>query len=517
MGAIDNGETQNFQQVLTPGDRADWTIEMQPGDVIVPMVSSDAFDPGLEIFAEDGASLAKIDDIRPGDQRARLLFEATKAGKYKLSITSFKSAAGGRFNLQLRRFHTMAIEADVSKSIKLDQGQPFWVKIPTKGNQLFSVTASTDEKTPIFEGLDMSGAQMGYHAGTDQWESTRRAVFGGPDIAVYVRVAGFDRYQTECQLSIHPVEFRKVPAANGAVVKDLNLSQGRVVEIHVDLGAATTVKIRPDRSTFDTQSYYAGFNPSDNQAPAIIELERNLKLTGSLNYSVLQKGELVVRVGSRDSEAIKQNVALDMGAIPMSLGKERKHTLPLGESSYFWFNAKAGELISISSTTDLFDGRMMLFGPDGGLEAESEERANPGKDRIVKMLEKTGRYLVSFRSESFAGGGEYTIEGLVNAPLPIKPGKALEVTTKAGEIGSYVVDAKPGQRVAVGARCDAGPVRLSVYGPDGQLIGTSHGNGKSSDAVLSLKTTSEGRYTVVVNAEKPGKSVVEWTVLFESR
>jgi hypothetical protein len=97
------------QDSITPGDTvqgelnnstADYSFTAKAGETVVISLNSDAFDPLIELYFENGAEAGRDDD-GGGFPNARLAFTAPTDGTFTIRVTSFSGAATGAYTLNV--------------------------------------------------------------------------------------------------------------------------------------------------------------------------------------------------------------------------------------------------------------------------------------------------------------------------------------------------------------------------------------------------------------------------------
>jgi len=99
------GDTETTKtHILTPGDKAEWPLEMKAGDVLILKAVSTNFDPAITVVDDKNVKLAEYDDEEPGMQNARVLVYFPKAGNFKALVSNYRSNAGGQYTFSMQRF-----------------------------------------------------------------------------------------------------------------------------------------------------------------------------------------------------------------------------------------------------------------------------------------------------------------------------------------------------------------------------------------------------------------------------
>ncbi len=131
------GDEVSQQLILTPGEKGEWLVEAKAGETVIATAKSTVFDPALEIVDEAGKILASNDDEEPGIQNPRLAYRFSAAGRYRIWVKGYKSAAGGPFELTIRRFVSTSLDSSKPAPIILDEKGTHWLHVSGKKGTSF--------------------------------------------------------------------------------------------------------------------------------------------------------------------------------------------------------------------------------------------------------------------------------------------------------------------------------------------------------------------------------------------
>ncbi|MBM3458161.1 MAG: hypothetical protein FJX77_06480, partial [Armatimonadetes bacterium] len=147
--AIPATDTFQLTQLLSPGARDDWPIQLQVGEVVLAGVKSKAFDPLVRVLGADGKVVAENDDIRPGEQDARLLYRAPRAGLYKIQVTGARETAGGSYDLETRRFVPRDVVLGAATTGVRQEAGIDWFRIRLAERQVLAVSVLEGNATEL--------------------------------------------------------------------------------------------------------------------------------------------------------------------------------------------------------------------------------------------------------------------------------------------------------------------------------------------------------------------------------
>lgn len=192
-----------------------------------------------------------------------------------------------------------------------------------------------------------------------------------------------------------------------------------------------------------------------------------------------------------------------------------------GQTSDVWtFEAQAGDGVSITLSSDLFDTYLVLRGPDGNVVAEDDDSAGDLNSSIMLRIPTAGRYEIV--ATSFGGGqGTYslTLEPVDPSNLP-DPTRAIEITPIAfgddveGSLDrsdalyrmrdafsdTYAFEAEAGTPIDISMQSDTFDTFIALIGPHGSSIGTDDDGGHGVNSHLQATASVDGTYLIVATS-----------------
>ena len=140
------------------------TVKFDAGKLVRIDVSSDDFDTFLRLLDDDGKILAEDDDSG-GGLNSRIVYKISKAGTYKLVVTSFDRKLGA-YNLvvvEASREDLLAGEANNIGKMTKEDAAPTWPRSPssskTRAPDLGAAELNIAFKTCL--GLERADVQFG--------------------------------------------------------------------------------------------------------------------------------------------------------------------------------------------------------------------------------------------------------------------------------------------------------------------------------------------------------------------
>lgn len=181
------------------------------------------------------------------------------------------------------------------------------------------------------------------------------------------------------------------------------------------------------------------------------------------------------------------------------------------------FEGHRGQRIAIDLTSSDFDAYLLLRDPDGYLVGTDDDSGDELNARLRAILGRDGTYRIVASAVGDSAHGHYALAvggwETPAAPAPgqvvaIAPGETrdgvLEPGDELGGDGPYqdrwTLDAAAGARLRVELRSDDFDSYLAVVGPDGRVVGSDDDGLGDRNALLALRTTTAGRYTIVASS-----------------
>jgi hypothetical protein len=505
-GRSGRGDVTRATSILTPGQFTEYPLTIKPGEVIIAEVETSNFDSALQIVDATGKVLAENDDRREGDQNARLLYGFTQAGSYKVVVRAFKGAAGGQFELSLRRFvpQTLALGARGTHP-----GSPlptYFQVISPEQQTLLMQLSSLSNSEPELTVFDPTGEPVTTtrRFGESKRQELRTAVQGSYFLRVEssqastlaldaARVFSHTLAQNSAPQALRAggLDLWRFQGTKGQLVRLSTLSEGALLSTSLEFIAP---KDTPEEARPALLS------------SAITRLNTTVKATGEQVMVLGQSGMFELAVAQPQSQAVRYTLASTATVRPWSADAPTtlKETLPLGTAEFYQLTGKAGEILLLEGRSEQFDIALELFNAAGNQIASNDD-SGPGRDaQIRSLLTVNGSYFLRVHAFGDGGSGHYELR---RTPTPIRSlmvGGRLEGTLEASGTQIFSFTGKPGQALLLSARSTEFDTLVRVYGPDGQLLGSDDDSGGSSNSLLAFSPTREGMYTIWVSAKSMG-------------
>ncbi len=225
--------------------------------------------------------------------------------------------------------------------------------------------------------------------------------------------------------------------------------------------------------------------------------------------------------------------ALAQGPRTIAIGQAVSDSLtsrdPVGRSRrspyQIWtMDGRRGQKIVVDLMSDEFDPYLVVRDEEGYVVASDDDSGEDNNARVHAILPRDGRYRIVAMAFGEDGRGRYTLQvrgwetpeaaapGIVSR---LRTGESVDGLLEPGdEIGGdgpfqdrWTIDARAGARLRVEMRSTDFDSYLVVLGPDGQVVGSDDDGLENRDAVVSLRATAGGTYTVLATTYGENPSI----------
>jgi hypothetical protein len=465
------------QHILTPGDVAEWPFSVKEGETLLVQAESTNFDPALEVVTDKGKKVAENDDIRPGEQAARLVHFFEKPGNFKVLVKNYRSNAGGQYTFTVRRFTSTNVPVDTAHRFTNGKDANF-VRFEAKAGQFYLMDSWFGSVDEVFDG-------------TGERVSLNGQLNGGFGIRVfearsdghhYVRSRGRG-VASGAQYDFAPVLVSKKP------LKKDDSVQGQMRAYSADLYevAAKDKEFLSARVSADRLAPVLTATHGDGEGE--LEYLAEPKYPNSATFLVRKDQTFQIWVVNASPQPLAYSLNLAHGWSEMSAQGEKSESLPIGHERFYGVDLKAGDVIIAKTHSDVFDARLSLLNDSGNRIIESDDVAwNNSDPAITYAIPQTGRYYFKVDSTG-GGGGAYTFN------LSHVPSQQLAVNEAKQGGGSdqaiYSISAEAGKPIFVRLGL-AGQVSASLFDPEGK------------EATLQQVRLSDREWMYVITPAKSG-------------
>ncbi len=467
--------------ILTPGVFVEYKIALKRGEALYATATSTAFDAALEVTGPDGKRLAFDDDRAEGDQRPFLNFRAPADAEYRLKVLSFRSAAGGTFELFFRTLSPVPVvpdggEAKIALAAE-ETRRPVAAAVTLKKGETVQVRAERQYSVSYAGGryTEESRGVVG-PTGTDAGDLSPLPSVVSSTIFTAERDGDFLLEYDASPNTILAVRAYRVPksAMGRAGEVPLALAPGRVslVEFPVEAGSLVTTESVGAGTSYQLQAP-ADRIPSGAESDALRGQNAAFAFflydrTGRDRVLRAFRTAGTVRVLVYSSETTPVTAVLrNEEGLPEWKDGETTPKLGIGEAKLYRLRSKRSELMRVFAQSPTYQTRLDIFTLDGRL---ANSLADLARKRSADDLyfPKAETYVVRLTSDGFGGSGETVLR---RGPIPVLPyALGATVATDLGSSGFalYEVALEAGKRYEL--LRTSGGYGVSVLDPEGEFL-----------------------------------------------
>ena len=515
---LDGDEVKN---ILTPGEFSEWPLTLKAGQVVIAEARSDAFDPALEVVGGSKV-LATNDDRYPGDQRPLLLWHCDQDGSYALRGRCFRDKAGGQFFLRYRIYNSIDV-IDKPSEKEFAMHEQILIRVPMKAGQVKRILP-----------------HMGVERYLNVTTTARISPTGLPDINLGKELAPLDNppgrtmiapvdgdyyllaytYGGQNTKGILRVGVREVKpsALEGSPVSvkgqpdvpsmwTLPVKKGQLLQITAtgpSAGTHLVVSERPDFAGYDLK--VPAKNPFFPKAKdAAEEVQKFMWLPGRARdqrvyvFQALRDATLWVTC---DGRGAREDYILDIKPAAQALTETAQGRMRIGNTDYWQFDAKVGEVMTFKSAAQGFAHEVLLRDP----ELNEIRRATPGTDETSSewnlIVQKPGRHLIAVSCIGGGGMGDYTLARQVFQPKAFSKGSGAKGTIESGEVQVWTFTAMPNEPLLMHWFSSSG-YSASIHDSSGAIASIPLTSVDGRNRYGILKVPAQVTYLLVLTSRGP--------------
>ena len=509
-GQIGEG-ARTYDHILTPGTNAEWPIDAKEGDSIIAKTTSEVFDPGMEVVDESGKVLMEIDDIAPGAQDAALAFRFPAAGKYKILVKGFKSAAGGPYQITLARFNSKLTKYGATETGMTNPSKDSWFAFNASKGDSIMVSSQVPNSRPNAYLVTPLGQNL--HASRSYDSGLERRVFSIPEDGMYfARIDTTTSRENPFELSISKATLKTARVGDG-VTSSLKPNAFELWNIEVKAGQILKLEATNDAKSID-------FNPdvaSQTDATAevvmdeddvLLQMSRDAKIGNSATYLI--KKDAVIQLTALDRDNKATNYSLSIQNVLKDLPADGKLNSKIGISqAEFWaFRGAQGQILDLAAMAEAFDINMTLYTIGGRAVASGVSLPGEVNDRLRVVLDETTQYVLAFNCAGYGGSGAYSVLRQEVKPPSLKLGASTNASFNETSLNMWQVEAKAGQTIIVSVASEEFDTAITVFSKNGRVLANATDGGAGTNSLVVLKITEDGPLTLKVGSERGGGQYV---------
>lgn len=493
------GDTQTYNLILTPGQKGELPIEAEPNDVIIADVSSQSFDPAVELVDESGNVLATNDDIAAGNQSARILKRLPEKGKFKILVSGFKGAAGGSFSLTVRKFNAPLMSSS-SESSRFARDTATWRAVLIKKN-VTTVISYFNASRSVPTGFDSAGLPLNNRSDAKLVSSGGRFTVTSPiDQEIYILIpqSGSENFT----LDALPVEVRDI-AIGSKSEGSLPRSQSISYRFRAEAGALLR-SIAASRSTkFNVTIRPIQFDNPDQALPPT-SLPAQSKNTNLSTFFVHRSGTYEAVV-SHDEQVLQSiefqviNFARPWASTSIS------ESLPIGENLYFRWTLPIGVLLDLTAVSNTFDAEITLYSPEGFAIAEEDDQNDSLNPAHQRLITQPGDYIIRIGSQGNGGGGEFTLTQSITRPTAFSSGTEFSVLTAKPEL--RLISANSGEFFYLSLESSNPNTTIQIFQPNGEQLQTTSITEPTGRRLILVNPRATGDHLILISNRETNAQV----------
>lgn len=469
-----------IKNILSPGEYSEWPLSLKTGQVVIAKTGqvviaearSDAFDPALEIVDSGGKVLISNDDRYPGDQRPLLLWRCAQDGAYKLRAMCFHDRSGGQFFLRYKVYDEIDLEVGKVAEKACSGPTDFLCRITMKGGDVRRLTFETpnEEYAEPTIGATISSTGLPDIDLARPFDAAVTNSLMAPVDGDYY-VLALDRRSGNCKMRIglQAVTPATLAAQKGQMIGSaktgmpavwaLPVKAGQVLEAracNLDPDCRLIVGEKPDISKFDiSKNEKNPFFPKSkeqqpSQGPAIVSLPARAR-DQRIAVFVAER-DTTLWVATDGQGPAKKQYTVSVIVAPRSCvdGQDLKGQLRIGNTDYWAFEAKSGDVMAFNTSATNFAERTVVLDPNLAIVWSGEAGPDQAAMSWNYVVSTPGRYLVAISALGNGGGGSYS---LLRRVFPAKEfaigSPASGQIDVGGPVQVWKFAAKPGQPLLI--------------------------------------------------------------------
>ena len=486
--------TGQFNKYLTPGLLDRWVIEGKKGETVIAHVSTDEFDPVLELAIpgegeKEDTVLFEVDD---NGSESRFSTQLPDDGKYAIRVHGYKYKGGGNYALQVRRFQAteMKIGKPTVGTIDRDGKSYRWLR--AKKDQMLKVDLRGSASWEI---LDVKGRRL------HPWSSAVTIEEDG-EYSIIITGGPASRYE----LTIRPARQLDLEMDEPTTIErkqneiDIWNFEGKPGDFRL-----ITIEFQ---GSFDARLIYAPREKDDverieqrGQRPPIQFISTKSKGRFATFAAVLgRESRYQLQLAAKSN--ITYTVSMQDPSIPIEAGQNMDGTLSVGGSTFYSFQAKPGQLLSASLKSEQFDPVLTLYNDRGDRIASNDDGDGGMGSLITHMIVKEGTYRLHAQSLGGGGSGDYKLELLDRKLRELKIGDRDAGTLAVGRIDFWKFTGRENQTFLINVRSSDFDPTVSLYSPDGVRLAGDDNGGVGTDSLLAVMLPKSGTYTIWISPKQ---------------
>jgi len=556
---------------LMIGSYADnYSFTGSAGDLVLIDLTSNEFDTYLYLYDPDGNLVAENDDY-DGTSRSLISYKLPSGGTYTIEVTSYSESETGNYRIVLsttpdRSVTEITLGLTLPDSLSDGDGPSRifptafaddYTFIATAGNLVVIDLTSSEFDTYLWL-YDSSGNLLEEN---DDYDDTSRSliIYEIPLDGTYtIEVTSYSEGETgQYQISllegtdifpdrsVTAITYGDTLEGSLTVTDGVSrLETGNFADDYTFSGSAGDV-VRIDLTSSDFDTYIFLYDAEDNllsfdddfYSVSHSSIIHTLPMDGIYtvevtSYDIHETGEYQLTLLANESITASRSVteiAYDSsmaGNLDQNDGVSRLSLEHFADD--FTFTGNAGEMVVIDLVSEVLDGFLSLYDPEGNLVAYNDNFGSTYHSYINHTLASSGTYTIEVTSAMPGETGQYNITLLGStggvpdrSVTAITYGDTLEdfltVTDGVSRLETsnfaddYKFDANAGDSVSIDLTSNEFDTYLYLYDPQGNLVAQNDDFGSTSRSYIWHRLSSGGPYTIEVTSY--GGSIGQYQII----
>lgn len=476
VGALDRalGEYVNgneIKNILTPGEFSEWKLNLKAGQVVFAEAKSEAFDPALEVVDNSEKVLKTNDDRYPGDQRPLLMWRCEADGPYAVRARCFRDKSGGQFFFRIRIYDSIDL-IDKPVEREFNPQESFLVRMPMKAGQIkriFSEMPNHENYGNVHLGRAISPIGLpDIELAAPLFGIMAHTICASVDGDYYVLCWQTSGRRAKARVGTEEIVAQKLVASNGvftakadtqkATLWTASVKKGDVLMMTVpelSLSARIAQTEQPDLSKYDMKVdeknpfYPKAPDKDEPKGPALVWLPARARDPRVGVFKVMRDTNLWIGANGAASKKGEYTMTLRPAAKELGVTKEMEGMLRIGNTDYWAFDGKAGDVMTFRAGAAGFAQRLIVRDPD--LRPIWETTAQPDQTQSDwnMIVQRPGTYLVAVSALGDGGGGEYTLARNVFNAREFGKGQPAKGNFSTGVAEVWRFTAKPNEPLLI--------------------------------------------------------------------
>ena len=446
-----------IKSILTPGEFCEWTFKLKAGQVLIAEARSEAFDPALEVCDSKAKVLESNDDRYPGDQRPLLLWRCESDGDFSLRARCFHDKSGGQVFVRYNIYNSYEVSADPLEQ-QVDNSTPFLLRMPMKAGEIKEVVSEMPNGNFNTFRVRQFIAESGLpDIGLSQrlQSITVNSVLVAPTLGNYYALAqaygpmnSMGKIRASTRLVV-PKNLEKSggkwvgqSGSNTTSIWELTLKHGEFVQISTpDLGLNATLVAAeiPDFHKYDlakpeSNPFFPPLRNDSETATSYAELPSRARDPRFKCIYARRDTKLWICSNGVANANKNYDVTVKPAATSFAQDKSNQGRLRIGMTDYWSFDAKSGDVMTLTSSSAGFSPVVLVRDPEMFTIRDRQSNIDQPEEKWQMVVQKPGPYTLGISCLGDGGSGTYQLDRRVIHAETFGIGKPAKASISQGQV-----------------------------------------------------------------------------------